>query len=117
MSSLAGVRGGVGTNISYVAAKHAQIGIMRTATKPAAVRQIRVNCINPGPVDNEFQTGIEVAMSRILGVNVTEELNRTIPLKRHARADEIAGVALFLASDLSTYVTGAVLMVDGGLMS
>ena len=84
---------------------------------PAAVRQIRVNCINPGPVDNEFQTGIEVAMSRILGVNVTEELNRTIPLKRHARADEIAGVALFLASDLSTYVTGAVLMVDGGLMS
>lgn len=116
-SSLAGVRGGVGTNISYVAAKHAQIGIMRTATKPAALRAIRVNCINPGPVDNEFQTGIEVAMSKILGFNVTDQLNQTVPLKRHARPDEIAGVVLFLASDMSTYVTGAVLMVDGGLMS
>lgn len=116
-SSLAGVRGGVGTNISYVAAKHAQIGIMRTATKPAALRSIRVNCINPGPVDNEFQTGIEVAMSKILGFNVTEQINQTVPLKRHARPEEIAGVVLFLASDMSSYVTGAVLMVDGGLMS
>ena len=116
-SSLAGVRGGGGGNIAYVAAKHAQIGIMRAAARGLAGRGIRVNTINPGPVDNEFQTGIEIGMSKMSGTNVTEQLNRDIPLKRHASPDEIAGVALFLASDLSSYVTGAVLMVDGGMMS
>lgn len=116
-SSVAGVRGGVGTNIAYVAAKHAQIGIMRAAARAAAPRGIRINTINPGPVDNEFQTGIENAMSDILGVNVTEQLNQTVPLKRHARPDEIVGAVLYLASDLSSYVTGTVHMVDGGLMS
>jgi NAD(P)-dependent dehydrogenase (short-subunit alcohol dehydrogenase family) len=90
---------------------------MRAAARGLAARGIRVNTINPGPVDNEFQTGIEIGMSKLSGVNVTEQLNRDIPLKRHATADEIAGVALFLASDLSSYVTGAVLMVDGGMMS
>jgi len=116
-SSLAGVRGGVGTNMSYVAAKHAQIGIMRTATKPAAARGIRINCVNPGPVDNAFQTGIENEMSAILGFSVTDQLNQTVPLKRHAQPDEIATCVLFLASSMSSYVTGSVLMVDGGLMS
>ena len=116
-SSLAGVRGGGGGNIAYVAAKHAQIGIMRAAARGLAGRGIRVNTINPGPVDNDFQTSIEIGMSKISGVNITEQLNRDIPLKRHASPDEIAGVALFLASDLSSYVTGAVLMVDGGMMS
>jgi NAD(P)-dependent dehydrogenase (short-subunit alcohol dehydrogenase family) len=116
-SSLAGVRGGGGGNIAYVAAKHAQIGIMRAAARGLAGRGIRVNTINPGPVDNEFQTGIEIGMSKMSGINITEQLNRDIPLKRHASPDEIAGVALFLASNLSSYVTGAVLMVDGGMMS
>jgi NAD(P)-dependent dehydrogenase (short-subunit alcohol dehydrogenase family) len=116
-SSVAGVRGGGGGNISYVAAKHAQIGIMRAAARAAAPRRIRINTINPGPVDNEFQTGIEVAMSKMSGVNVTEQLNQQVPLKRHAQPDEIAGAVLYLASDLSSYVTGTVLMVDGGLMS
>jgi NAD(P)-dependent dehydrogenase (short-subunit alcohol dehydrogenase family) len=116
-SSIAGVRGGGGTNISYVAAKHAQIGVMRAASRAVAAQGIRVNSINPGPIDNAFQTGIENAMSRVTGVNVTEQLNQQVPLKRHASADEIAGTVLFLASDLSSYVTGAVIMVDGGLMS
>jgi NAD(P)-dependent dehydrogenase (short-subunit alcohol dehydrogenase family) len=116
-SSVAGVRGGGGTNTAYVAAKHAQIGVMRSASRALASRNIRVNTINPGPVDNAFQTGIEQQQSKVLGINVTEQLNQTVPLKRHAHADEIAGSVLFLASDLSSYVTGHVLMVDGGLMS
>jgi NAD(P)-dependent dehydrogenase (short-subunit alcohol dehydrogenase family) len=116
-SSLAGVRGGAGLNIAYAAAKHAQIGIMKAASRAAAPRSIRVNTINPGPVDNAFQTGIEDGMSRVTGQNVTEQLNQAIPLRRHARPDEIAGVVLYLSSDLSTYVTGTVQLIDGGLMS
>jgi NAD(P)-dependent dehydrogenase (short-subunit alcohol dehydrogenase family) len=116
-SSVAGVRGGGGTNTAYVAAKHAQVGIMRSAARALAGRNIRVNTINPGAVDNAFQTGIEQQQSRILSINVTEQLNQAIPLKRHAHPDEIAGTVLFLASDLSSYVTGHVLMVDGGMMS
>jgi NAD(P)-dependent dehydrogenase (short-subunit alcohol dehydrogenase family) len=116
-SSVAGVRGGGGTNIGYVAAKHAQIGIMRSAARSLAGRGIRVNTVNPGAIDNAFQTGIEEAQSKVLGINVTEQLNQTIPLKRHARPDEIAGTVLFLASNLSSYVTGAVIMADGGIMS
>ncbi len=115
-SSVSGVRGGNGVNMAYVTAKHAQIGVMRVAAKALAGRGIRVNTINPGPVDNEFQTGIEVEMGALLGVNITEQLNQTVPLKRHARPDEIAGAVLYLASDLSTYVTGTVHMVDGGIM-
>jgi len=116
-SSVAGVRGGNGVNMAYVTAKHAQIGIMRVAARALAGRGIRVNTINPGPVDNEFQTGIEVEMGKLLGINVTEQLNQAVPLKRHAAASEIAGAVLYLASDLSSYVTGTVHMIDGGLMS
>jgi NAD(P)-dependent dehydrogenase (short-subunit alcohol dehydrogenase family) len=115
-SSVSGVRGGNGVNMAYVTAKHAQIGVMRVAAKALAARGIRVNTINPGPVDNEFQTGIEIEMGALLGVNITEQLNQTVPLKRHARPDEIAGAVLYFASELSTYVTGTVHMVDGGIM-
>jgi len=116
-SSLAGTRGGNGSNISYITAKHAQIGVMRSAARFAAPRNIRVNSINPGPIDNEFQTNIENAISRMTGTNATEMFNQQIPLKRHGKPEEIANTVLFLASHLSSFVTGAVLMADGGMTS
>jgi NAD(P)-dependent dehydrogenase (short-subunit alcohol dehydrogenase family) len=116
-SSLAGVRGGSGANISYITAKHAQIGVMRSAARAAAPRGIRVNTVNPGPIDNEFQTNIENSISQQTGVNATELFNQQIPFKRHGRPDEIAGTVLYLASDLSTFVTGAIHMADGGMTS
>jgi NAD(P)-dependent dehydrogenase (short-subunit alcohol dehydrogenase family) len=116
-SSLAGTRGGNGGNISYITAKHAQIGVMRSAARAAAPRRIRVNSLNPGPIDNEFQTNIENAITKMTGVNATELFNSQIPLKRHGRPDEIANVALFLASDMSSFVTGVVMMADGGMTS
>ena len=116
-SSIAGVRGGGGTNTGYVAAKHAQIGVMRASARALAGQGIRVNAICPGAIDNVFQTGIEDRMTALTGVNITEQLNQTIPLKRHAHADEIGRSVLYLASQLSSYVTGVVLMVDGGMMS
>lgn len=116
-SSLAGTRGGNGGNISYITAKHAQIGVMRSASRAAAPRNIRVNSLNPGPIDNEFQTNIENAITKMTGVNATDLFNAQIPLKRHGRPEEIANTALFLASSLSSFVTGAVIMVDGGMTS
>ena len=69
----------------------------------------------PGPVDNDFQTDIEDRLSAAIGINATDMINQTIPLKRHAAADEIAGSVLFLASDQSSFSTGSVFMADGGL--
>ena len=116
-SSLAGTRGGNGGNISYITAKHAQIGVMRAASRAAAPRKIRVNSLNPGPIDNEFQTNIERDISKMTGTDATALFNSQIPLKRHGRPDEIANTVLFLASDMSSFVTGAVIMVDGGMTS
>jgi NAD(P)-dependent dehydrogenase (short-subunit alcohol dehydrogenase family) len=118
-SSLAGLRGGegAGENISYTMAKHAQIGVVRAAARALAPRRIRVNALNPGPIDNTFQYDIEERMSAIRGFNITQELNETIPLKRHASPDEVANVALYLASSMSSFITGQVHVVDGGLGS
>ena len=65
-SSVAGVRGGGGTNTAYVAAKHAQVGIMRSAARALAGRNIRVNTVNPGAVDNDFQLGSNSSRARSL---------------------------------------------------
>jgi NAD(P)-dependent dehydrogenase (short-subunit alcohol dehydrogenase family) len=118
-SSLAGLRGGegAGQNISYTVAKHAQVGVVRAAARALAPRGIRVNALNPGPINNAFQYDIEDRLSAVNGTNVTEELNKAIPLKRHADPNEVASVALYLASSMSSYVTGQVHVVDGGLGS
>lgn len=113
-SSIVGVRGDRGGSCAYVTAKHAQVGLMRSIAKGAAPRRIRVNTLHPGPVDNEFQTAIERNISAATGRDATAMLNDGIPLHRHARPDEIARSALYLASDLSSFTTGSTLMVDGG---
>jgi NAD(P)-dependent dehydrogenase (short-subunit alcohol dehydrogenase family) len=113
-SSIVGVRGDPGV-CAYVAAKHAQVGLMRVLAKEAAPRNIRVNTIHPGPVDNEFESNVEAKLTPVLGRHATEFFDDIIPLKRHARADEIAHSVLYLASDASSFTTGSTLMVDGGL--
>ena len=118
-SSMAGLRGGAGCedNIAYTVAKHAQTGVVRAAARAWAHRGIRVNSLNPGPIDNAFQAGIEQRLSQVRGLNVTQAIDEAIPLGRHAHPDEVAKVALFLASPMSSYVTGHVYPVDGGLGS
>jgi len=113
-SSIMGVKGG--TDIcAYTTSKHALIGLMRTVAKEAAPRNIRVNVLAPGPIDNAFQAEIEERLSARTGQNGTELINRGIPLGRHARPEEIAKSVLFLASDQSSFSTGSVFMADGGL--
>jgi len=113
-SSIMGVTADPGV-CAYVTSKHALIGLMRTVAKEAAPRKIRVNVIAPGPIDNSFQSKIEERLTEIVGEDGTEFLNRVIPLGRHGRAEEVARMVLFLASDQSSYSTGSIFMADGGM--
>ena len=113
-SSVAATRGDPGV-YAYITAKHAQIGLMRCLAKELAPRRIRVNTVHPGPVNNEFQSKVEADLGTIVGRNATQMFNELIPLGRHATPDEIARSVLYLASDQSSFTTGAMLMVDGGM--
>ena len=112
-SSIMGVRTRPGT-VGYITSKHALIGMVRCVARELAGRNIRANIIAPGPLENEFQQTIEDRVSAAMGVNATEMLNNMIPLGRHGTAEEISRAVLFLASDQSSFTTGAVLMADGG---
>jgi NAD(P)-dependent dehydrogenase (short-subunit alcohol dehydrogenase family) len=101
---------------AYATAKHALVGLMRTLAKETAPRGIRVNTIHPGPVDNEFQHRIEVAATGAARYDqAAAAFDQLIPLARHAAPAEVARAMLFLASDESSFVTGATLAVDGGM--
>jgi len=113
-SSIMGVRADPGV-CAYATAKHALIGLMRTVAKEVASRKIRVNILAPGPIDNSFQSRIEERLTDVVGQDGTEFLNRIIPLGRHGRAEEIAQMVLFLASDQSSFSTGSIFMADGGM--
>ncbi len=115
-SSIVGVKGDGGGACAYVTVKHAQVGLMRSVAKGAARRGIRCNTLHPGPIDNEFQLNIEHGIGKMAGgIDATKMLDQAIPLHRHARPDEIAKSALFLASDQSSFTTGTTLMADGGM--
>lgn len=113
-SSVVGVTADPGI-CAYATSKHALIGLMRTVAKEVAGRKIRVNVVCPGPIDNEFQANVEVGLSVALGTDATKFLDSVVPLGRHGKAQEIANLVLFLASDLSSYSTGGVFMADGGM--
>ncbi|WP_127902337.1 SDR family NAD(P)-dependent oxidoreductase [Solirhodobacter olei] len=113
-SSVAATRGDAGV-YGYITAKHAQVGLMRCLAKELAPRGIRVNTIHPGPIDNGFQANVEQGLSEELGRDATAFFDELIPLHRHARPEEIARSVLYLASEQSSFTTGAMLMIDGGM--
>lgn len=113
-SSVAGLRGDPGV-YAYITAKHAQIGLMRCLAKELGPRRIRANTIHPGPVDNAFQRAVEEDLSRLIQRDGGEFFDQQTPLGRHGTADEIARSVLYLASDMSSFTTGCLLMVDGGM--
>lgn len=107
VTSVVGLTGNPG-QVNYAASKSGMIGLTKSLAKELARRGIRVNAIAPGFV--------ETAMTNKL----TEEQKKgsllQIPMGRYGAPEEIAKVALFLASDMATYVTGQVLAVDGGMV-
>jgi NAD(P)-dependent dehydrogenase (short-subunit alcohol dehydrogenase family) len=114
ISSVAGVVGSPGM-IAYNASKHAVIGLTRGAAAEWSRKGIRVNSVNPGPLDSNMMRGYDESLKPGEGDKVRANLERTIPLRRYGRPEEIAQVIAFLASDDASLVTGAVYLADGGL--
>ena len=106
MSSVVGVSGNAG-QCNYSASKAGMIGLAKSIAKEMGARGIRANCIAPGFIITE--------MTAQLSDEVREQWSKTIPLRRGGTPEEVAKVALFLASDLSSYVTGQVVHCCGGM--
>ena len=106
MASIAGQMGNPG-QINYASSKAGLIAMAKTVAKEMGSRGIRANAIAPGFIVSEMTNALPEA--------VREEYIKVIPMKRGGTVDEIANTALYLASDLSSYVTGQVIAVNGGL--
>ena len=113
-SSVAGVRGAAGMS-AYIASKHAVIGLMRTAALEMAAEKIRVNTVNPAPVDTRMMRSLEKGFEPDDPGRAKEMVSAMVPLQRYADPVEVARIMLFLASDESSYCSGGVYMVDGGM--
>lgn len=112
--SIAGLKGEANMS-AYNTSKHAVTGLVRAAAKEGAAKKVRVNSLNPGPLATRMMAAIETGQARGGDGQVFRDaVLRTIPLGRYGRVDEVAAAALFLASDESSYITGAVLPVEGG---
>ena len=113
-SSVAGLTGSPGL-CAYVASKHAVLGLTRAAAVEWGAKGIRVNCLNPGPIESRMMDSIEEGASPGAAAAVHDGFAATIPMKRYGTPDEVAGVVAFLASDDAAYVNGAAYTVDGGM--
>lgn len=106
MASVVGVHGNAGQS-NYAASKAGLIALAKSIAQEVGSRGIRANAIAPG--------FIETAMTAALPDAVREEWTKKIPLRRGGKPEDIADVATFLASDMSSYVSGQVIQVDGGM--
>lgn len=108
MSSVVGVKGNAG-QANYAASKAGMIGFTKSVALELGSRNIRCNAIAPGFIETE--------MTAKLNAEVVQGWRDSIPLKRGGSPEDVANACLFLASDLSAYVTGQVLNVDGGMLT
>ncbi len=108
LTSIVGIRGNAG-QANYAASKAGIIGFTKSIALELGSRNIRSNAIAPGFILTE--------MTGELNAAATEEWTKSIPLKRGGQAEEVADACVFLASDMSKYITGQVLQVDGGMLT
>jgi 3-oxoacyl-[acyl-carrier protein] reductase len=107
MSSVVGVKGNAG-QANYAASKAGILGFTKSVAAELGSRNIRCNAIAPGFIETE--------MTGALDEKVVQEWREAIPLKRGGTPEDVANLTLFLASDMSTYITGQVIHVDGGML-
>ena len=107
VSSVVGISGNAGQT-NYAASKAGIIGFTKSLAKEVASRNILVNAIAPGFIQTD--------MTNILKENVKDEIAKTIPLRRMGTAKDVANVVKFLVSEDSSYITGQVIQVDGGML-
>jgi len=107
VASVVGIRGNAGQG-NYSASKAGVIGFTKSIARELASRNVLVNAVAPGFIDTE--------MTKKLSESVREELAKQIPMGRLGAPEDVARAVLFLASDLADYITGHVLVVDGGMV-
>lgn len=108
MSSVVGIKGNAGQS-NYAASKAGIIGFSKAIALELGSRNIRSNVVAPGFIETE--------MTDKLSEDVVQKWREGIPLKRGGSPEDVANACLFLASDLSNYITGQVLQVDGGMLT
>jgi 3-oxoacyl-[acyl-carrier protein] reductase len=106
IASVVGLSGSAG-QANYAASKAGLVGFARSVAREFGSRGITANVVAPGFVDTE--------LTAVLSAERRAEILSQVPLRRYATPEEIAGVVRFLASDEASYITGAVIPVDGGL--
>lgn len=107
MSSVVGVKGNAG-QANYAASKAGMIGFTKSVAAELGSRNIRCNAIAPGFIETEMTGALDEA--------TVQEWRNAIPLKRGGTPDDVANLAVFLGSDMSAYITGQVINVDGGML-
>ena len=108
IGSIVGLKGNPGQS-NYAASKAGIIGFTKSLALELGSRNIRVNVIAPGFIETE--------MTDNLSENIIENWKNNIPLKRIGKPEDVANTCIFLASDLSDYITGQVIQVDGGMLT
>ena len=108
LTSVVGIRGNAG-QANYAASKAGIIGFTKSVALELGSRNVRSNAIAPGFIETE--------MTSEINAKAVDEWKQQIPLKRGGQPEEVADACVFLASDLSRYITGQVLQVDGGMLT